>query len=41
MESNLVKLHIAVKEQTAKFKTYFISICKTSIINEYKSLLTK
>ncbi len=41
MESNLVKLHIAVKEQTAKFKTYFMSVCKNSITNEYRSLPKK
>lgn len=35
MESNLVKLHIAIKEQAAKFKTYFMSICKTNISKCY------
>ncbi len=41
MESDLVKLHIAVKEQTEKFKQYFMEIAKSNITDEYRSLPKK
>lgn len=41
MDSDLVKLHLAVKEQTSKFKTYFMDITRENIINEYRSLPKK
>jgi len=41
MESNLVKLHIAVKEQTEKFKLHFMEIAKSNVIDDYRSLPKK
>lgn len=41
MNSDLVKLHLAVKEHTSQFKIYFMNITRENIINEYKSLPKK